>query len=292
MWATPGTLWAAEGKTLWSYFQTGGIIMWPLLICSIAMVGLILECSIRLRVGKAAPPQVVSQLQNATADGNYQEAWRVCNANPCFLTNVMAPALQRLGRGKEVVRTILEEHGAKEALGWRARIGYLSLIGVITPMLGLLGTVTGMIRAFDTLATAGAISDPTRLSGAIGEALITTAGGLFAGVPAFVAYFFFRNRIQDVLVVVEDKINALIEDVPYEQLQGIKVGPQLEAELAGGTAFAGAGTGVPAVAPEAVGMPTPAPTSGAVLAPCPNCNAQIPQGIPNCPNCKAQLEWA
>jgi len=70
------------------------------------------------------------------------------------------------------------------------------------------------------------------------------------------------------------------------------IGPQLEAELGGaaGTA-APAAEGAPAAA-SAAGMPTPAPTAGAVMVPCPNCNAQIPQGIPNCPNCKAQLEWA
>ena len=196
--------------------------------------------------------------------------------------------IQRVGRGKEVVFDILADHALKEAMGWRARCSYLSMIGVIAPMFGLMGTVVGMIHAFAALAGGGIIADPTKLAGAISEALVNTAAGLFVAVPGFMGFYFFRNKTQEVIVAVEDIINGLLEDVPYEQLQGIKIGPQLEAELAGGAAPA-AGAAAPAAAGE---MPKAAPAEGAVIVPCPSCNAQIPQGIPNCPNCKSHLEWA
>ena len=288
----PGNLLAAEGGTLWGELKKGGLVMFGLLLpLSVVTVGLLLECVFRVRKSKASPKTVVDLLQKAIADGNYQEAWRVCDKNSCFLTNVLKPAIQRVGRGKEVVREILSEHGLKEAMVLRARLSYLSMVGVIAPMFGLLGTVTGMIGAFRAIAEAGALADPTRLSAAISEALVNTAMGLFLACPGFIGFYIFRNRIQEIVVDVEDTINLLVEDIPFEQLQGIKIGPQLEAELASGTAPAGAGTGA-AAASAAAGMPTPAPAAGAVIVPCPNCNAQIPQGIPNCPNCKAQLEWA
>jgi biopolymer transport protein ExbB len=278
-----------KGKTLMTHFKEGGVVMYPLLGCSILMLGLVLELGYKVRMGKAAPTALVEQLQKAIADGNYQEAWRICNNTPCTLSNIIKPAIQRVGRGRDTVATILEEHGLKEAMGWRARIGYLSMIGVIAPMFGLMGTVTGMIKAFAAIAAGGTLADPTRLSLAISEALVATATGLFAAVPGFIAFYFFRNRIQSVIVGVEDAVNGLIDEIPFDQLTGVKIGPALEAELGGGAApQAAAGD----AAASAARMPKPAPAAGAVMVGCPSCNSQIPQGIPDCPNCKAHLEWA
>ena len=287
--ALPSSAFGAE--TLWGTLKEGGPMLILTGVLSILTVGLLLECAFRLRVPKAAPKAIADLLQKAVADGNYQEAWRVCDKNPCFLTNVLKPAVQRVGRGKEVVREILADHALKEAMGWRARCSYLSMIGVIAPMFGLLGTVMGMIHAFAALAGGGIIADPTKLAGAISEALVNTAAGLFVAVPGFMGFYFFRNRTQEIIVAVEDVINILLEDVPYEQLQGIKIGPQLEAELSGAAASSAPASGEAPAAPGAE-MPKAAPAEGSVIVPCPNCNAQIPQGIPSCPNCKSTLEWA
>ena len=278
---------AAAHETLWDTLKAGGPMLILIGILSVLTVGLILECSFRLRVAKAAPRPIVDLLQKAIADGNYQEAWRICDKNPSFMTNVLKPAIQRVGRGKEVVREIMSDHALKEAMGWRARCSYLSMIGVVAPMFGLMGTVVGMIHAFAALAGGGIIADPTKLAGAISEALVNTAAGLFVAVPGFMAFYFFRNRTQEVIVAVEDVLNILLEDVPYDQLQGIKIGPQLEAELS-----SEANAGTPPAEGSASEMPKAAPAAGAVIVPCPNCNAQIPQGIPTCPNCKSTLEWA
>src|SRR6185295_9382488 len=116
-------------------------------------------------------------------------------------------------------------------------ISYLSTIGVISPMVGLLGTVTGMIKAFQTLG-AGGIGDPSKLAAAIGEVLVATASGLSIAIPAFFLYYFFRNRLQLVIVLAEDIINQLMVDIRYEELQGINIGEGLEAELATGAAAA------------------------------------------------------
>ncbi len=195
--ALPATASAAGGathETLWDTLKAGGPMLVIIGILSVLTVGLILECAFRLRVPKAAPKNIVDLLQKAIADGNYQEAWRVCDKNPCFMTNVLKPAIQRVGRGKEVVREIMGDHALKEAMGWRARCSYLSMIGVVAPMFGLMGTVVGMIHAFAALAGGGIIADPTKLAGAISEALVNTAAGLFVAVPGLMAFYFFRNR--------------------------------------------------------------------------------------------------
>ena len=102
-------------------------------------------------------------------------------------------------------------------------ISYLSVIGVCAPMVGLLGTVTGMIKAFATLGSSG-IGDPSSLSNAIGEVLVATASGLFIAIPAFGSYYFLRNRAAKVLHDIQDTMAGLLRKMPYEKLAGVHIG--------------------------------------------------------------------
>ena len=104
-------------------------------------------------------------------------------------------------------------------------ISYLSVIGVCAPMLGLTGTVTGMIKAFEKLGSAG-IGDPSGLSAAIGEVLVATASGLFIAIPAFTAFYFLRNRAAKALHDIQDTMNSLLRKMPYEQLAGVHIGDE------------------------------------------------------------------
>ena len=102
-------------------------------------------------------------------------------------------------------------------------ISYLSVIGVCAPMIGLLGTVTGMIKAFQQLGAAG-IGDPSGLAAAIGEVLVATASGLIIAIPAFGAFYFLRNRAASSLHHIQDIINSLFRKMPYEALNGVHIG--------------------------------------------------------------------
>jgi biopolymer transport protein ExbB len=104
-------------------------------------------------------------------------------------------------------------------------ISYLSVIGVCTPMLGLLGTVTGMIKAFVKLGASG-IGDPSGLSAAIGEVLMATASGLFIAIPAFGAFYFLRNRATASIHYVQDVVNSLFRKMPYDSLAGVHLGDE------------------------------------------------------------------
>ncbi len=168
---------------------------------------------------------------------------------------------------------------------YRTKISYLSTIGVISPMVGLLGTVTGMIKAFQTLGTGG-IGDPSLLAAAIGEVLIATATGLVVAIPAFFLYYFFRNRLQMVMVLAEDVINQLMVDLKYEELQGIKIGEEMETELTGGAVA----EAPPAAAVEDTGKSVSQVVSGVSVA-CPQCNASITAGAPKCAACGTELQW-
>jgi len=262
----------AKEKTYWDVFKEGGWIMWPLALLSMWCVALIIEGFVRIRLVNFAPSDTVQLLRQTFGEENYQQAWRVCKAKSTFLTNVLRNGLERIGRGRAACESAIAEYSLKESMLYRTKISYLSTIGVVSPMVGLLGTVTGMIKAFATLGTGG-ISDPSKLAAAIGEVLIATASGLIIAIPAFFLYYFFRNRLQQVIVLAEDVINQLMVDVKYEELAGIKIGEALETELAGGAVGVGmSGAGASKRVSQVI--------SGVSMA-CPQCNAPIAAGSPN-----------
>jgi biopolymer transport protein ExbB len=228
---------AGEKKqTVWEMFHGGGIVMYILLIASILIMAFTIEAFIKIRMGRLAPPAVLAQLKDAIVSGNYPLAHQVCTANPCYLGKIVQAGLERLGRGREAVETAVGDTTAKELNGIKANIQYLSVIGVVSPMVGLTGTVVGMIKAFKTLGSSGA-ADPSKLAENISEVLVATGAGLFVAIPGFILYYVFRNRIQTVSVAVDAEVNLLLEDIPFEQLTGYRVseylGAPTEAPVAG-----------------------------------------------------------
>jgi biopolymer transport protein ExbB len=254
-----------------------GIIVWlGILAASITMVGFVIQNFLTLRREKLAPQALVDALENDILAGNYQAAWETCNANNNYLANVLKAALSRLGRGKEAVEDGIAEHALREATVMRTRNSYLSVIGVVSPMIGLLGTVIGMMKAFSVMGQSG-LADPRGLAVSIGEVLMATASGLFIAIPAFIFYYIFRNRAQMVIVHADDQINRLLADIPYEELAGIRIGEQFSA-----------GAGAPTVSTDTVEVYR---VSMALTRNCPECNAPVEPGVNPCPNCGAALEW-
>jgi biopolymer transport protein ExbB len=271
---------AEEGSGEHSVFQIimdGGpliIGIWLTIIgTSVVMVTLIIQNAMQLRKDKLAPPPLVQALQQTIGGGNYQEAWATCDANKNYLANVLKAGLSRLGRGKEAVEGAVAEHGLREATLLRTRNSYLSVIGVVSPMIGLLGTVIGMMGAFAVLAGSG-IQDPRALSGKISEVLLATAAGLFIAIPAFVAYYVFRNISQACIVHADDVVNTLLGDVPYDELAGVQIG---ETFSAGGV--------MPAMTGGARKV------SMALTTNCPVCNGAVTPGVNPCPHCGSTLDW-
>jgi biopolymer transport protein ExbB len=252
------------------------VMIWiAILATSIIMVTFIIQLFLTLRNDELAPPALVESLKATIEAGNYQEAWEICRANKAYIAKVLGGALERVGRGKDAVETALVEHGIREGQELKTKNSYLSVIGVVAPMIGLLGTVIGMMGAFAVLGQAG-VSDPRLLATRIGEVLMATASGLFIAIPAFIFYYYFRNRATIVLVIADDKLNRLVEDIPFEELSGLKIGETFEAGAGAPVAAAGQSRKV----------------SMALTTNCPVCNGAIQPGQNPCPHCSATLEWA
>jgi biopolymer transport protein ExbB len=270
---------AAESHTILETIAGGGpliILIWvAILATSIVMVTFIIQLFLTLRDEQLAPKALVDSLQATIRAGNYQEAWEICRANKAYIARVLKGALERVGRGKDAVENALIEHGLREAQVLRTKNSYLSVVGVVAPMIGLLGTVIGMMGAFAVLGASG-VSDPRALALRIGEVLMATASGLFIAIPAFIFYYYFRNRSTIVLVNADDKLNYLVEDIPFEELAGVKIGENFEA-----------GAGAPSGA-----LSSSRKVSVALTTNCPICNGTIQPGQSPCPHCGASLEWA
>jgi len=268
-----------ESHTILETITGGGpliILIWlAILATSIVMVTFIIQLFLTLRDEQLAPKALLESLQSTIRAGNYQEAWEICRANKAYVARVLKGALERIGRGKDAVENALIEHGLREAQVLRTKNSYLSVVGVVAPMIGLLGTVIGMMGAFAVLGASG-VSDPRALSLRIGEVLMATASGLFIAIPAFIFYYYFRNRSTIVLVNADDKLNYLVEDIPFDELAGIKIGENFEA-----------GAGAPAA-----GLSSSRRVSMAMTTNCPICNGTIQPGQSPCPHCGASLEWA
>jgi biopolymer transport protein ExbB len=259
---------------LWDLWQQGGFVMYVLGIVWVLGMYFCFDAVMTLRAKKMVPPALVARLKEILASGNYQEAWTTCQANPCFLSTVLAAGLERIGRGKEAVDFGVEQAIILESMIIKTNITYLSVIGVVSPMIGLTGTVVGMINAFRTLSQNG-ITDPSKLAGNIGEVLVATASGLFVAIPGFIAFYFFRARAQVAIVRAEHALYKLLDDIPYDQLSGLRIGEDFSSAT-------GAARGSKNVSQR---------VNSAVTTNCPSCQAPIRVGTTPCPNCKTVLDW-
>lgn len=234
--AASGSLLAAEAspevgeighkKSLWDTLKEGGWVMIPIAGCSVLTFYLVGDGFLRVtNPSNLLPRQQVKAIREFFRAGRYVDAYNYCKQNPSPFCNVTRVAISLLGDGKAAVEEGIVAEMAKENSRMQTFISYLSVIGVCTPMIGLLGTVTGMIKAFDTLGSSG-IGDPSSLSAAIGEVLVATASGLFIAIPAFGAFYYLRNRAAKGLHDIQDTLASLFRKMPYEKFTGAHIGDE------------------------------------------------------------------
>jgi len=198
-----------------AYITAGGPIGFVILFLSFVSLALIIEHVVNIKRDKIVPPQLIDEIEGMFENEEYQEALELCEAEPNFLTNVLAAALPKINAGFETMKMAMADAGEEEAIKLQQKIGYLSLIGNIAPMMGLFGTVTGMIGAFQTIERLGAAVTPGDLAAGISTALVTTFLGLFVAIPSMIAYFFFKNKV----VRVTLELGAIADDL-VERFRG------------------------------------------------------------------------
>ena len=182
--------------TLWTLFKQGGWAMYPLLAFSIALVGLAVYCLFLIRDSRFTQPEALDDLKIAVQTGDYEKCLDACENNEGYMTEILSIAFETISEGHRSVNDIneaMEERASKILAKPLVFVQYLQVIASIAPMMGLLGTVSGMVKAFRNIASQG-LGKPELLANNISEALVTTASGLLIAIPALMAYFYFKNK--------------------------------------------------------------------------------------------------
>lgn len=234
-----------QNESLLQIWQNGGVVMYPLGFCSIMLIWLSMDVLMRTNAKKMAPPAYMQQMQDLFRAGDYVGAYQFAKNNPSTATDVARVTLSYVGDGQEATEYAMLDTLNKVNAGIQTRINYLSVIGVCTPMIGLVGTVSGMMKAFKNMGTSG-IGDPSGLAKSIGEVLIATASGLFIAIPAFIMFYLLRNKLQVAMHGVQEELTALFRKMPYAHLKDCHVG---EEEFFAAVPNWVAGGGAPAAAP-------------------------------------------
>ncbi len=187
------------------------LFIWILIfLTSFATIAFMIDGMLQTRREKILPPFLITGVRDALDEGDLDAAIHICETNPCQLSNILMAGFTNITEGFEVVQDSVSAATDIESERIIQRIGYLNLCGQIAPMLGLLGTVTGMVKAFDGLATAGASKDKD-LALAISTALWTTVSGLLIAVPALLSFTIYKNIATTRLLESEATVLDLIK---------------------------------------------------------------------------------
>jgi biopolymer transport protein ExbB len=192
-----------------------GIVLWlALLACSIAGVALIVDSFITIRSNKISPSSLENNVEESMEQGDVMKALKYCEDDPCPLAHILSSGFSNVQEGFEAIQDAVSVAANLESEKLMQRVTYLNVVGNLAPMLGLLGTVQGMIFAFATLATmqAGA-AQTAALAQNISQALYTTAAGLSIAVPAVGFFYYFKNKATRIILGMEGMTMDLIKSL-------------------------------------------------------------------------------
>ncbi|HLP31743.1 MAG TPA: MotA/TolQ/ExbB proton channel family protein [Geothrix sp.] len=195
----------------------GGWVMLPLVLCSIAATGIVVERSLALRVEKVAPRTLLPQIWQWHKAGQLDGARLRAIHATSPLGKVLAAGLKNSGHTREVMKEAIEDAGRQVLAELERFLNMLGTIGSLSPLLGLLGTVLGMIQMFSGVAGAGALGSPAAVAGGIAQALITTAAGLIIAIPSVMAYRYLKGRVDAMVLVMEADALRLVEMIHGER---------------------------------------------------------------------------
>ena len=206
---------------LFAAIRQGGVMMIPIIGCSFGLMVFVFERLLFLRRARVIPRSfvrgVIEQLEQQQLDRD--EAIALCEENGSPTAELFQAALKRYGRPAVEIEQAVVDNGERVCNSLRSYLRLFSAISNITPLLGLLGTVLGMIEAFNAIAQTGAMGRPELLAGGIGQALLTTAAGLFVAIPAYVAYAYFVGRADKLIIEMDGQVQRVIELISAEGLQ-------------------------------------------------------------------------
>ncbi len=206
--------------TLLDLYLKGGVVMHLVTLCSILALGVFLERLANLRKKKIISSQFLEEIRRHWYRREVQEAIAVCKSHDISLSRIVRAGLLRFNQGQREIERAIQDAGRREATLLKKNLGLLAFLASIAPMLGLFGTVLGMIKSFDAIAVQGQQGNIELVAAGIAEALLTTAWGLMVGIPALGLYYYFRRKIELRVLEMEGVCVSFLEDLAVHQ-QGV-----------------------------------------------------------------------
>jgi biopolymer transport protein ExbB len=180
----------------------GGLVMVPLLLCSVISLSIIVERCLSLRRNRILKHEVLQRIEELLRDRKIPEASTLCKRYPSSMTRILLAAILNHDKSRQEIKEIIEDAGRQEVPVLERYLTILGTIASISVLLGLLGTVMGMIRTFNAIAALG-YGHPEALASGISEALVATATGLTIAIPTLVLYKFFMNKVDSLVIEME-----------------------------------------------------------------------------------------
>ena len=200
---------AVSEKTVLDALMEAGFVGLLIVLMSIVGGALAITFAFQLRRDVLVPPEVLGHVESLFEDEEYEEAYHLCEASPSILSAVVAAGLEKIEDGYPQMESTMIEVLEMESTKLHQKVGYLSLIANLSPMMGLLGTVLGMIGAFNTIASSTTAPNPKQLGGDISVALGTTFLGLCVAIPMTAVYVYFRNKV----ITVSAEVGGVSEEL-------------------------------------------------------------------------------
>jgi biopolymer transport protein ExbB len=201
---------------VWDLYLKGGFFMYPLTLCSVLAIAIIIERFISLRRGVVMPADFMPGLKGVWRDpiGDRDAAITYCNRFDSAISRMVVAGVKRMPRGMIVAEKAVEDAGANEAIKLRRNMRFLYALGSVATLLGLIGTISGMIKAFQSAAGSGT-GDVHALSTGIYEAMVNTFGGLAVAIVVTVFYYFFVGRIEKLITDMNDALSNFSDDFGF-----------------------------------------------------------------------------
>ncbi len=188
----------------------GGVFIYPIILCSIIALAVFIERLWVLRRKHIIPGEFIRSVEELVKRQKISEAIFLCQGDSSSIAKIFLAGLKNTGRGMWLVKEAIEERGGREGIILEKHVAILSTIANLTPLLGLLGTVSGMIKTFNVISLHG-VGNPAPLAGGIAEALITTATGLCVAIPTLVCYRILRDKAESLIFEMEENSIKIIE---------------------------------------------------------------------------------
>ncbi|HET6882910.1 MAG TPA: MotA/TolQ/ExbB proton channel family protein [Pirellulales bacterium] len=208
-------------RNLMQIIKAGGILMIPIIFCSFITLVFVFERAVALRRGRVIPRPFIKRFLHQLSEGQLdkEQALKLCDENGSPVAQVFAGAVKKWGRPAVEVEQAMLDAGERASNGLRKYIRVFNAVSTISPLLGLLGTVFGMIRAFNDIAGSNAMGKAEQLARGISEALITTAAGLLIAIPALVCYLYFLSRVDQLVMEIDALGQEVVSAISAEALQ-------------------------------------------------------------------------